>query len=377
MSSRRTTPARTVLFLGAGASAAFGYPVTSAVLPRIRAGLADGSLLPLESNPRRERAKMRRLREHLERLLPAFFEDGVELPPITDVLSLIDLLIDTGEVAVPMFSTAEMQDMRTLLEEALIESIEAGGDGGAGDATRSRLADWLLAGADSGEPLAVISTNYDTVVESPVFARIDVDPELEIGAAVDMGFSWREHRGGRYLEALNDRPPAPRLRLFKLHGSVSWLRCPLCGFVYVNTVGSVVQQAFREDKIDYNNTCVCGHGPVRAVIVAPSMVRTIRDPDLLTIWRSALEALRVADEWIIAGYSLPPEDIAIRSILIRGASGRGRKGRPPRIRVVQRDPDERLESRYRLMFPDCTFEYGGFGAFVDGLPEPSRRYPVF
>jgi hypothetical protein len=102
------------------------------------------------------------------------------------------------------------------------------------------------------------------VVESPVFARIDVDSQLEIGAAVDMRFSWSEHRGGRSLEALNDGPPTPRLRLFKLHGSVSWPRCPLCGFVYVNTVGSVVQQAFREDKIDDDDTCVRRHVRVRA-----------------------------------------------------------------------------------------------------------------
>jgi hypothetical protein len=158
---------------------------------------------------------------------------------------------------------------------------------------------------------------------------------------------------------------------------LNWLKCPLCGFVYINTTGSIFQQAFREDKIDYNNTCVCGHGPVRAVIVAPSMVRSIQDPNLLTIWRAALESMRTAKEWVIAGYSLPPEDIAIRSIFIRAYHGRGRKNKPPKIRVVQRSKDTKMESRYRLLFPDCAFEYGGFEKYVKSLPTPKNHFPIF
>jgi hypothetical protein len=369
---------RTVLFLGAGASAAFGRPVTGQIFPRIREGLLSRTLLPLESNPKRERAKMNRLREHLETLLPAVLDEDVELPLITDVLSLIDQLLSTGEVAVPMFSTAEMEDLRALLEEAIVVTIEPGLDDPEWADAIDRLADWTLNVLDlEGAPLTVVSTNYDTLVESTVFEKISMDPELELGSSVDLGFSWREHAGGRFLEPVNQPPPAPRARIYKLHGSVSWLKCPLCGFVYVNTVGSVIREAYREDKIDHSNTCVCGHGPVRAVIVAPSMVRTIHDPNLLTIWRSALEALRVADRWIIAGYSLPPEDLTIRSILLRAYYGRGRKRKPPTIQVIQRDREKPTEDRYRLLFPDCRFEYDGFERFVESLPEVPKHYPTF
>jgi hypothetical protein len=87
--------------------------------------------------------------------------------------------------------------------------------------------------------------------------------------------------------------------------------------------------------------------------------------------------MRVADEWIVVGYSLPPEDIAIRSILVRAYSGRGKKRKPPRIRVVQLSEDKKLEDRYRLLFPECTFEYGGFESFIEKLPKPAKHYPVF
>jgi hypothetical protein len=376
MSSRRKQT-QTVLFLGAGASKAFGLPITSAIFPHIREGLLSNTLFPLESNPKRERAKMNRLRDYLSKLMPAVFEDDVEIPLITDVLSLIDLLLNTGEIGIPMVSTNDMEDFRTLLVQAIVGSIERGWSDLRPNPRMDRLTDWIL-NQPEATPLTIVSTNYDTLIESRLFEKIEMnllDGEMKLSSFVDLGFSWREHSTGRFQETVNHPPKLPRFRLFKLHGSLSWLKCPLCGFIYINTVGSIFHQAFREDKIDYNNTCVCGHGPVRAVIVAPSMVRSIQDADLLTIWRSALESLRTSDEWIIAGYSLPPEDIAIRSIFLRAYLGR--KGKPPKIRVVQKDKDAKLEGRYRLLFPDCSFEYGGFEKFIDSLPKTGKHWETF
>jgi hypothetical protein len=380
---RRKTPAKPIskaLFLGAGASAAFGYPTTDYIFPRIRERLLSRKLFPIESNPTRERAKMRRLRDYLTKFFPSIFDEGVQLPLITDVLSLIDFLLSTGEIGVPKVSARDMEDFRTLLEEAIVHSIEGAWSDWRSNPLLDRLGDWMVDHGAHGTPLTVISTNYDNLVEPMVFEKIEMDdPELgTAGDAVDLGFNWREHSGGYFLETVHYPPRSPRIRIFKLHGSFSWLRCPLCGFIYVNNVaGSIVYEAFREDKVDSSNTCVCGHAPVRPVIVAPSMVRSIKDPDLLTIWRSALEALRVADEWIVVGYSLPPEDIAIRSILLRAYRGRGPKARPPVIRVVQRDEDRMLEARYKLLFPEVGFEYGGFERFVESLPEPSKHYETF
>jgi hypothetical protein len=45
--------------------------------------------------------------------------------------------------------------------------------------------------------------------------------------------------------------------------------------------------------------------------------------------------------------------------------------------VVQRTPDPQLEGRYRLLLPDCEFEWGGFQDFVKSIPKPRRHYPTF
>ena len=70
------------------------------------------------------------------------------------------------------------------------------------------------------------------------------------------------------------------------------------------------------------------------------MVRQVQDANLLSIWQRALEALRNAKTWIMAGYSLPSEDLAIRSILIRAQQAH--EG-PLQVRVRQLDP--RSEAR--------------------------------
>ena len=110
------------------------------------------------------------------------------------------------------------------------------------------------------------------------------------------------------------------------------------------------------------NSCHCGHGKLGLVIVTPSYVRDVREPNLTEIWRHALEALRTSDHWIIAGYSLPSDDLLIRSMFIRAYSGRTK---PPRITIVGKGPDADRDARFRLLFRKCGVFEEGFGAWVE------------
>jgi len=97
-------------------------------------------------------------------------------------------------------------------------------------------------------------------------------------------------------------------------------------------------------------------------------VRDIRDPNLLEVWKAALEALRMAERWIIVGYSMPPEDVAIRSLFLRAWQGR-RYSKKPLIRVIQAPQlkastePSLTEMNYRLAFGDCSYEPIG----IEGL----------
>jgi NAD-dependent SIR2 family protein deacetylase len=383
----------TVLFLGAGASQPFGIAVTGEILELIlkvgesifddRPGVADDECLSEEEraswetiswrehiksfpdalDPREPVQLARLLKDRLRILLPGLDQVGTDLPLITDVLSLIDYMLASGIVSSPRFQPASLEELRVLLERAILQVLSRPSKpdlATQNDATLAKLADWICQRGESGRPVTIISTNYDIALENKIYSRL----RLPVHEAVDLGFSWREPT----IEGLIHHPPErPVVRIFKLHGSLNWLRCGLCGYIYFNSRGSIYHQAFRK-TLDWSNSCHCLHGPLRPVIVAPSMVRHVQDANLLSIWQRALEALRNAQSWIIIGYSLPPEDLAIRSILIRGE--RTHEG-PLNIKVIQNSSKTR--SSYQLLFPDLNEADFHVGGFLPYVPELVRR----
>ena len=61
-------------------------------------------------------------------------------------------------------------------------------------------------------------------------------------------------------------------------------------------------------------------------------------------------------------YSLPPEDLAIRSILMRAE--RGHTG-PLEIDVIEKNGA--LEGRFKLLFPGCTYKVTEFQEYIKDL----------
>ncbi|HEX7241176.1 MAG TPA: hypothetical protein VF263_12960 [Longimicrobiaceae bacterium] len=346
---------KTVVFLGAGASKAMGFPLTSEILPRILEGIRTGELFGGGAANGGQRAS---LDELLRTMLPGSGKvDEKHLPLITDVLSILDFSLLSSSSPLPRQRRQQLSESRKLLERAILEIIDCPYDHLTVPARLRRFADWLhRRNGHVPDDVSVISSNYDISVETELFGRIAADPVEKL---VDFGVEWRDPGTGR----LHPRPAEPRFRIYKLHGSVNWLRCPLCDHVYVNVYGSITHNAFAPDRNDFN-TCECDYWPLEPVVVAPSTVRDIRDSSLLEIWRHSLEVLRSAERWVIVGYSFPPEDIAIRSMFLRAYAGR-RKA--PSVEVVQVARDPAVEARYRVFFPDCVYGTGGMEGFVDAL----------
>ena len=113
------------------------------------------------------------------------------------------------------------------------------------------------------------------------------------------------------------------------------------------------------------NSCDCDHWPLQSLLVTPSFVRDIRDPNLLGVWNSAFEALRRAGDWIIVGYSMPPEDVAIRAMLFRAYQSRRACGKNTRIQIYLKPGDS--PANYQILFPKCKFYDTGMEGFVKTL----------
>ena len=391
-------PSGTVVFMGAGASRTFGLPLTDQILPRILQRLRQNGAGGKQLFPGRDSA---RLNDDLRKAFLVLYsgldlnlEEDQGLPNITNVLSFLDHLILYDQPAALRFGKKELVQCRRLLERAIMEvlidtdlsqikeHLEDAQDytpeilevpdmtpRGMDDSQRQvldRFVAWMFSkGKDNGGPLNIITTNYDVAVETPIFQKIG---PKQLETAIDFGFDWRNP----FTDVLVPRPQRPEIGIYKLHGSLNWLRCDLCGQLYLNPREVIAYLSFNERQA-WANTCTCGEWPLRHLIVAPSMVRDVRDPHLLNVWRSATEALRVAKEWYIIGYSLPAEDLAIRSMLLRAYSARGledgsrplreRAGKAgPRLTVVQKGSSAR--PAYAAMFSNFEFIDGGLEQLV-------------
>jgi NAD-dependent SIR2 family protein deacetylase len=400
--------AEIVVFLGAGASHDLGLPLTSGILPGILTRIHDKTLFADDDEDRDA------LMEGLQTVLPGLGalvqpftkEMTTTLPNVTDVLSSLDHLAQQNSAPGPEFRVTSLPRVRRLLERAIFEllvrqeapdALHMEGVPGYvlkewGDTyarrlfqprsdehykARARIVTWLQ--ANPAERVTIVSTNYDIEVEQALYAELRYRTVFD---AIDFGTSVREPDSGDIYA----RPASAKYSVLKLHGSLNWLRCDLCDNLYVNPVGPIAYLSFllaepprsgqrdaatRQQLLDAGaNQCHCRYQPLSHLIVAPSFVRDVRDPILLQVWRSALDALRRADTWIIVGYSLPPEDLAIRSLFLRASTSREVRSGPLRIVVVQGQRKEPELSRYRLLLP--THEYfpgetdtaGGLSAYI-------------
>lgn len=347
---------RVVLLVGAGASVPAGYPVTPQLLDRIVEGLHDDT-----KSGWRSWAAMKpeidglQKRQKLLALLNALFpglrgESSLTGATIVDVLSLTDLLLSEGLAAHSKATHADLREQRALLDIAINGVLQ----GRKAQDLRDRLAAWVIAqaGATSKSRVSIVTTNYDTLLEDAIFRHLEA-AQLAAETVVDFGMPWRTVRP----EPVVMRPQDAPLAVMKLHGSLNWLKCESCGYVTMNIRQRIHALSFRGRQVPEGyNVCECD-GLLRSTLVVPSTVRDVRDANLLGIWQAALEEIRRADQLLILGYSIPAEDITVRSLLIRALNGRPRINGAPQplnVEVVQYEkPDEPRPAlpRFRMVFP--------------------------
>jgi hypothetical protein len=343
------------IFLGAGASKPFGYPITRELMLTIFQQVRQGA------KSRTRRHPQRRLHEFLSRLLPGERVSKERVPMVTGVLSLLDHSLATGQVLLPGSSIDETRELRGILERELIRTIP---DHKPFNTIESGLFDnycrWLKRLYRTRGRLGIVTTNYDMLSDlaayhvAKVEGAIDDWRYVDLAKKIDFGFRWNDP----YEERSFSRPENARLSLYKLHGSTNWLRCPLCENLYINPDAPISMLAGSGFSWR-GNVCHCSNTLLEAQIVSPSFLRSVRDPNLIATWRNALDLLRESDHWLVIGYSFPDEDVAIRAMFTRAyAVG-------TRISVVQFD--EKSLPNYQSFFPVDRFEYhtGGLQLLLD------------
>jgi hypothetical protein len=272
-----------------------------------------------------------------------------QVPDVTDLLSTLDWMIREQSSFGPGLHTddstegssaGELAWVRDLIVQALCYCLGTYDDLNGASTTRDFLQ--LVRPGDS-----LITTNWDLLLDAARDARFGSEPQ-------DYGTT-----GNVVLEGGTELQGDERPKLLKLHGSLSWRYCQRCQRLVIDPLHHVAGE--REDRAICLCTCRFSE-----LIVTPGFVREYRNVHLLTIWREALLTLARAAQWVFVGYSLPADDVGIRTLLLKARCVRHDVGgKVPRVTIVT-GPDRREETlaRYRGILPQAELHPGDFGHFV-------------
>jgi NAD-dependent SIR2 family protein deacetylase len=341
-------------FLGAGTSKAFGLPLTYEIFP-----LFWNKLYSSDSTFHANQRKL--LKALFSVLYPGLTtrSRAKDFPNITEVLSLVDHFIHSEGIPVKGFLNQDLMNSRKAIEIGIVSVVEEDFHFYSRRFKSDRLYDaflQLLILKAKENKVNIISTNYDILIEYGLFYDAFGKDKDSFIKQVDFGLRWRDPLT---TQVIKYNPPSnPKYSIYKLHGSTNWLSCEMCGQLYINIYGSIYNQ-INIQTVESTNTCHCGHYKLSSVIVSPSLEREVKDPHIKYVWNAALESLRTSGEWIIAGYSLPSEDLNIRSILTRAFVGHRSK---PKITIVQKS--NASKKKYEQLFGKVKFVSGGMEAYL-------------
>lgn len=158
--------------------------------------------------------------------------------------------------------------------------------------------------------------------------------------------------------------------LYKMHGSINWLKCHSCGKINIIKKINLQETSLFDDAKE--NKClsckVCDKESetlLQAEIITPTMIKAIENQLYQNIWAGASRAIANADEILFIGYSLPSADFDFRYLLKNNVS------KNCKIKVILAPGDKPkksneffcVETRYRKLFfnivENMSFDYKG------------------
>ncbi len=173
--------------------------------------------------------------------------------------------------------------------------------------------------------LAIITTNWDILLDKRFYLKSD---QQNFFVNLDYGTSTVYLKDANYNSQLS---PLSRLRrriydleLYKIHGSLNWLKCPSCNRLFVNP-----EKKAGILEIDLNIRCkYCSDiftfktEDYRGIylepqIIYPTFMKDLSNIHFNQIWDNASVALSEASNIVFIGYSFQQADYEIRQLLSR------------------------------------------------------------
>jgi len=178
----------------------------------------------------------------------------------------------------------------------------------------------------------VLSLNYDILIDNALF---------NLGKTTDSGYGmnfFRANQDGKWVRPSLD---SSEVTLLKLHGSLNWVRCSLCG--------ALLLYRYRKQTLDQVQLfqcprCSSGETAAERMMIPPIQSKDYRDRDMAFLWVQADRLMKEFSRIVCVGYSFSPLDFDMGSLLRRL---RTRQTRIPEVDFVS--PDIQAERRLRLL----------------------------
>jgi hypothetical protein len=355
-------------FLGAGASKADKFPLTRELLCAVSAYLKPslkkvtrgkelGEFLQTAFGARL--VDLRTAADLWQRHVVAVRDGGTkidfppeDLPNLTDVLSALDILLAEESGFGPAREAGRNRSSRALKGISLRKAREHVATALAlgfnelhnnlpRTAARSLVIDRFV-NAIGGDDV-LITTNWDILLDEARDRRFGT-------TAIDYGSDVEVFDSGRGKADRQARRPW----LLKLHGSLNWLSCPRCSRLRADVRTVTAHDGYNPGNRNLRSTCSCGF-TCGALMITPTFLKSYQNRHLLNIWNAALNELARCPEWVFIGYSLPDDDIQIKTLLLKAKRMRvDTTGVPPEITVVTEKDNQDTKTRYRRIFGDCV-----------------------
>ena len=320
-----------VIVLGAGASKADGAPLQFDLL-------RDYFLLEKDNAHSAMNAELNSFFHNFYGIDTVSVDAKTEFPTFEEVLGTLELAMARNEnFRIPQTGPPDLWDQRRIQQcreyvVTLICTILArklGSGPGGGGTSHSRLVQNIPRTGNT----SFISFNYDLLIDNAIG---------DAGRTRDYGTTFANPL------PVNDSS----VGLYKLHGSLNWLRCPTCGAL--THTGDVKGASYPVDQREHCQTINC-NGETTPIVIPPTFFKAMSDFHLQQIWHVAERRLVAADRIYFCGYSLPEADMHIRYLLKRAEVNRGST---PEVYVMTNHPaktdaDRGLErKRYKRLFRD-------------------------
>lgn len=257
-----------------------------------------------------------------------FDDPRLELESVMTLLSVSAEIFDR-KILYPFYSEYPLDPLHTLIELIAITLDEA--LKGPVCEKHKRLVE-SMSSRD-----VVLSYNYDILLDNALF---------EVGSFSDAGYLidfCRTFDGSRWVRPNEEKS---KVLLLKLHGSMNWLRCTVCGSDLLLR-GQKFVSPYLSDIIDKCPRCKAGNEKLQRLMVPPLLTKDYHDRDINYLWLTAERLFKDVERITVIGYSLPATDFASETLLRRAIFHRLI---PTSVPLTIVNPDDPVALRFATIF---------------------------